>query len=242
MNTPPPLEPLDDDVMALIAADRALPPPPPDVEERVWRGVELSATLAASGVAAGASGRVWTLKTGTLLTTVALSMGVGAWLHATLGGAPQPSEVVYVDRPLLVPAPAVTAAEPTPAPPPRRDRPTTQRSQARPIPPVVASAAAGVAPQAPAVNSVDAELALLDLARAALLHGDGPSARAAMERHAREFPDGMLVEEAGALHIQALAMTGEAALARERGAQFLRRYPRSMQAPTVRRALETLPP
>lgn len=81
--------------------------------------------------------------------------------------------------------------------------------------------------------ALDAELALLRAARAALAVGDPAAALASIEQHARRFPDGHLVEERMLLRAQAQCELGRRAEARASAAELVRRFPDSPHARTV---------
>jgi TolA-binding protein len=99
--------------------------------------------------------------------------------------------------------PALSALEPTPA---ARSAP---RARARERDPRV-------------------ELQLLDQAQEAVTAGRFEAALALLEAHARRFPNGALVEERDALLIRTLSSLGRSSEAREAGAVFRRRFPRSV--------------
>jgi hypothetical protein len=61
------------------------------------------------------------------------------------------------------------------------------------------------------------------------------------ERHRREFPAGMLVEEREAIATKALVDAHRYAEAKSRGAAFERRFPQSAMLRSVRSSLATLP-
>lgn len=87
-----------------------------------------------------------------------------------------------------------------------------------------------------------AERGLLDAARVALASGAPDEAVKLAERHRREFPSGMLVEEREAIATKALVDAHRYAEARVRGAAFERRFPQSAMLRSVRSSLATLTP
>jgi hypothetical protein len=87
--------------------------------------------------------------------------------------------------------------------------------------------------KASAESPLDAERALLDVARTALGRGDGANALRATEEHARKFPRGILSEEREAMTIQALRLLGRATDADARLEQFRARFPKSMLLPAL---------
>ena len=70
----------------------------------------------------------------------------------------------------------------------------------------------------------------------ALARGSAADALAALEVHAREFPDGRLAEERDALRIHALASSGRREEAATRARAFRATYPSSIFLPVVDRA------
>jgi hypothetical protein len=88
-----------------------------------------------------------------------------------------------------------------------------------------------------------AEVALLDRARDLLAAGEITAANSALDRHAREFSDGVLTTEAEVLAIDGLLRSHHTAQAQLRAAQFLRDHPSSPLARRVRTLLaSTIPP
>jgi len=73
--------------------------------------------------------------------------------------------------------------------------------------------------------------------RRTLLAGNAQQALSLLARARSEFPQGALAEEREALSVRALMSAGETAAARQQGAAFLRRFPRSPHARGVRRLL-----
>src|SRR5262249_5093346 len=126
--------------------------------------------------------------------------------------AVSPPRIVYVDRVVTVAAPSA---------PPTAPVTTSEASatSAAPLPPAPSSSAVP-AKTAPAPQDtgqqLKAESALLDLARTALARGEGDHALAAVERHASQFPRGMLREEREALAVKALVLAGRGSDAKAR--------------------------
>jgi outer membrane protein assembly factor BamD (BamD/ComL family) len=87
------------------------------------------------------------------------------------------------------------------------------------------------------VGSLARERELLDVARAALVHGDFEDALGAVRKHETQWPHGALEEEREALAIQALAAAGRTPAADARAARFRRAFPASMLADVVNAAL-----
>ncbi|MFZ5896708.1 MAG: hypothetical protein ACOY0T_36970 [Myxococcota bacterium] len=84
------------------------------------------------------------------------------------------------------------------------------------------------------VDSVAAELAVIDGVRSALARGDAAGALTRLDGYARVYPRGRLALEAEVLRIDALARSGQSALAARRAQAFLRRHPNSVLASRVR--------
>ena len=84
------------------------------------------------------------------------------------------------------------------------------------------------------------ERALLEKARTALAGGDDDGALAAVNRHAKQFPSGLLAEERDALRVRALASRGDDVHALFD--DFQSRYPLSLFLPSVRAAVESAHP
>jgi hypothetical protein len=64
---------------------------------------------------------------------------------------------------------------------------------------------------------------------------------AALSQHDRSFPSGLLQEEREALTIRALVLLGRVGEARSRALEFHARYPGSLMAPAVDRAVANTP-
>jgi len=162
--------------------------------------------------------------------SLGLALAVGGVGGAALWSALRPAPdrvIVYVDRPVLAPAPV--AAPILTSPPTSASGPPTNPARAAPDP-AARNADDGLA----------AERGLLDVARTAISRGDGENALAATARHERRFPAGALAEEREAMAIQALLLLRRDDDARARGAEFHRRFPGSVLAPAIDAALETI--
>jgi hypothetical protein len=154
---------------------------------------------------------------------------------------PRASEPAFVSpRPEAHSAEALIQAQPTP----RARVSVSPRVPAAP-PPAVVGVGVSPTPKAvagePQTNTLSAQQALLDRARAALAHGDGQQALAALSEHARVHPTSELLEEREALIIKSLIASGDSATARARAAAFAARYPRSLFLPSIRAALPENP-
>jgi hypothetical protein len=100
--------------------------------------------------------------------------------------------------------------------------------------PGVAPAAGPSASREPAPDALVAETGLMREAMAALKGGDASRALALFDRHAREFPNGILAEERGAERVLALCELGRSEDAARGAASFLREHPASRLAGRVR--------
>lgn len=90
---------------------------------------------------------------------------------------------------------------------------------------------------APAARGLAAERGLLDIARASLIAGEAADALAAAEQHRRLYPEGILSEEREALAVKALLALDRTAEARSRADALARRAPGSLVLRGVRAAL-----
>jgi outer membrane protein assembly factor BamD (BamD/ComL family) len=95
---------------------------------------------------------------------------------------------------------------------------------------------------APTTPPLDAEVALLQEAHAALRANDGDRALRAVADHGRRFPSGQLGEEFEAARVFALCELGRADEAHDVASRFLREHPRSPLAPRVANACESNAP
>ena len=180
------------------------------------------------------------------LAVFAFGGAVGAGVYAGLDPAPQTQAAV-----VIAPSPAVVE----PALAPGKGAGTSNAMAAPPavtspqdelVVPSAQAPSARVAPQdsaEPVGRDVDlaAERAVLEEARAAVAGGQSAAAFAALQRHARSFPRGRLVEEREGLWIQTLLASGRSSEARERVARFRRSFPRSMLLPGFDAALDPIP-
>jgi hypothetical protein len=77
-------------------------------------------------------------------------------------------------------------------------------------------------------RGLQAERSLLDAARSAISRGEPSEALAAVQRHEKEYPHGLLSEEREALAIRALVMLHRVDEARTRAARFKQQFPNSL--------------
>lgn len=85
-------------------------------------------------------------------------------------------------------------------------------------------------------GSLEAERALLDVARTALSRSDGTNALRATEEHGRKFPRGILAEEREAMSIQALRLLHRDNEAQARLSRFRGSFPSSLIRPALEAA------
>ena len=248
---------LDPDIQRLLASERSRPEEPAALQAAVLERLE--ATIVGGGpggsgggndgaptaAGAGAAARVATgggaiakwVAFGSV--TFALGLGSGVALHAALSSGPS-VQARAASTASAAPTTATTAPLASATPP-------TSASSASPepepdVPPAAVAAAppSSARPPSAAARDVDlaAERAGIDMARTALTRGDDAGALLLLQRHAREFPQGRLVEEREALWVQALARSGRVGEARAHARAFRQRFPKSMLLPAVDMAVD----
>jgi hypothetical protein len=141
----------------------------------------------------------------------------------TRGGEQRLAAPSRVPDPAPQPASAAQQAEPIDLP----------AAQASPLKPVVAE------PTVP--RGIEHELRELELARAAVIRGDGAGALKVLAEHERSFRSSVLAQEREALTVKALVLVGRHGEARQLGAAFRARHPNSMLLDSVERALTSIP-
>ncbi len=249
------IKPLESELQALLDVERSPPDLPRDVAARVLQRVEATAAFgAASGehgaaVGGGLGGGLLARRLPFGMVMFVLGGLAGAGLHATLQPSVRPPAAAP-RAPLLPVSPVSGATEPAPlapvVPPPRAEVPEpVPLVRPAPVPatvPVPSVAYAAREPTGPG-RDVDlaAERALLEIARTALARGQVEAALDAVQRHARRFPRGQLVEERESVWIQALVAGERSAEARQRAAEFRRRFPQSILRPVVEAAVRSIP-
>jgi hypothetical protein len=246
------LEPLPDDLRRLLDAEKRSEDAPGASRDRVLMRLGgtfgLGAPIAAStatapspsgaattalGRAAGQVGGAVRLARAATIFVAGAATGVGGQ-HAVrhLRAKAAPPAQVAPRRPMPAPLPPPAAEPAAPMPTPAVSEPPTVHSR-RPALPVAAPGDAD--------DRLGAERALLEIARAALARGDAEGALAALARHEAAFSRGELTEEREGLRVQALVAARRYDEARARAARFDRKYPRSLFAPVVTQALESIP-
>jgi hypothetical protein len=225
------LEPLDDDLLALVKASKHLP------EIDAGRKAAIFAATSArigggagdgggghdgsggagtgAGVGAGLGGKLAVA----LLVGVVLGIGVD---RVVLGRDVAPVASVASSAPVTL-APVASVATPASAM-------AAVSAASLPDAPAVHAPGARVAGsiEAPSSRGLAAERALLDVARASLARGEPAEALVATGRHAHEYPDGVLVEEREAIAVKSLVALGRMDEARSRARALEQRFPNGL--------------
>ncbi|MBX3210534.1 MAG: hypothetical protein KF850_00720 [Labilithrix sp.] len=193
------------------------------------------------------------LETRPAVATASATAGRAKWVRAAIAGAGGvvllgafTAELLSGSEPLPVAPPEPTAPAPRHAAP-AAPIPRTASEPANAVPSVSiddlpdsktaaprrrSAAAAPIAPSA--VPSVRREIELVAQAREALARGDARACLAAVDLHAREFPDGQFALEANVMRIEATLANGERARARALALEYLARSPGSPYEGRVR--------
>jgi TolA-binding protein len=246
------LEPVPDDLRALLEEEKAAGEPSRDTRERVLLrlagtfapggpgGESLDAPSSASHVvpAARLAPAALAVRAAAIFVTGAAA-GAGSYHVVERARHPAPISAPVVapaPRPEMTAPPDATEPMPPPAPEPTPSAPDMP-IRMRPRTTVEATPGAPERTDDP----LAAERSLLEMARAALGRGKAESALAALRRHARQFPSGELMEEREGLLVQALVGAQKYDQAREKADQFKKRYPRSLFAPVVDQAVGSIP-
>lgn len=243
---------LSREAQAIIDAARGADDPSPGDHQRVRAAVYAELGIPGAGAAASGHGATASSASATGLTTslvLKLVLGVvlvgglvagGVALFRSSAPAPTVSEasVDPIARPEST-EPLATAPT-SPAPPripseARREAATESKEPA----PEATRTKPRTPPRAPApapttLETLRAEKALIDEASRALAAGDGATAMAALDRHARQFPRGQLASERMGTRVLALCAQGRTADAARDAQRFLARYPRHPMAARVR--------
>ena len=209
-------KPASDDARARVASRLGISGPYPD--PRPGRGT----------VARPAAG--WVHTTGLLAVAFVAGGAVGAVVHARLTPGPA-TRIVYVDRPAPSAPSTVFTATTTQVP-----SAGASGLSATAIPATVAAS-----PRHAGLAQLDAERALLDTARVALVSGDSTTALQALDRHTQAYRRPILGEERDALFVQTLVRAGRYDEARTRADEFRREAPQSLFRPAVDAAIASIP-
>lgn len=90
-----------------------------------------------------------------------------------------------------------------------------------------------IASERPVASNLAGEIAAMDAARRGLAHGD----RGPLESYLASYPRGAFREQGLAMRVRALSRAGQQDQARAQARAFLNAYPRSADAPSMRRLL-----
>jgi hypothetical protein len=237
------LDPLPDDIQALLArAQEGAPLPPPGADSAVL--AKVSATVGAPLAGAGAAASLaWIKPLGALGVAALIGVGVVGALRGdgelrTMQG---PVAVVRaIEAAVPVAAEAAASVQRVDAPAvdaPAVDAPAVD-ALAVDAPVVDAPEVPRVVPSTPpATPSRAIEGALVEAARDALARGDADAAIAKLEEHQKKFgARGQLVEERHALTVVAFSQRGDTERAQSAAKAFFRLYPNSLFSDTVRAA------
>jgi hypothetical protein len=179
-----------------------------------------------------ASGVRWRVPALVMLAFVA-GGAVGAALHARFAPAPAP-------RAVTVPGPGSLLAAPVPPIPTPPSAPGSSAPGVVLVPSPGPSAPSSLAAARVQLAQLDAERALLDSARAALVAGDSDTALQILDRHVRTYRHPLLGEERDALLVQSLVRAGRFDEARSHAEAFRRAAPQSLLLPAVESAIDSI--
>jgi hypothetical protein len=249
------LEPLEADVADLVAAARPLEVASADKKAHAYALVasrigalggspndggsgngDLGGGSTAAGVGAKTvlASKAWMAAIATFALGGALGGGV---MYAVVDARPprvvtvavpamDRNESSFVDKPIPPAASSVAVM----------DLPSTrepERTRNGPSPSANPSPSSNTGATVEGARGLAAERGLLDVARAALTRGAPEEALEAVERHMRDYPQGLLAEEREAIAIKALAAVGRMTEAKARAARFRARYPKSLSLPAI---------
>jgi hypothetical protein len=238
---------LEDEVRALLRPARDPLDPPGEVKARALRRLSLALPLLGGGGASaprppGDDGGPPGVANG---LRRALAARVPAWsLVASFVAGAAFTKVATQSQVDRLPPPIASAVTTAALPPVEALPIPMPLPSVRPVPvPVLAPpstppvrAATSVASGRSGSDGLEAERALLDVARTALGRGDGANALRAAEEHGRRFPRGILAEEREAMSIQALRLLHRDDDAQARLERFRGRFPTSLIRPALEAA------
>ena len=205
--SPPPLSSL---TAALLAAEKRRQPPTAWQRRALWRRVGKS--LGPLG------GRGWGARLAAVWVGTLLLGGVAVGGVVVVRGWQPPVAQVSTGHPGTPALPA----------PPRPNVVTAVEVETADPAGAAADGPRRAEPVAPATRSPRRERTLIDDARAALSRGDLFRAEQALHRHAREFPDGLFLEERSALEVFLLVKSGQAEAGKVAATAFRARFPNSV--------------
>lgn len=225
---------LEEELSALIDAERERPEQDIDAADRVWQGVQsrLGGAPAPASVPALSGAPKWGG-----LSIVAGGLAVLAIVGVSAVGLSsiEPSDAIEFQP--LPPEPALSVATATPEIPHlRAEVPAKIALSEQAEAPLQSRPRKSLLPKRG--GSVADELILIERARKSLESGKAKSALKTLSEHRRAFPKGSFVEEATALKASALCKAGRTDDANKLATKFDARWPRSVHAARVHECTE----
>ncbi len=257
------LEAPDDELAALFASERALPPVDPRVAAHIAQGVTLAvgvgaaATIGAgaaqgapsaavSSTAATAAPPALALTATKIVSSLALVVGlsgaagyIAGYRRGERAARAHASQVEPAHREPVVEIAAVAprADSEMPVAPVARAVTTTVTTHVARRTTVVVDASVAAATDAPP-SRLEEEQRLLDAARSAYARGRVADAEASLNEHARRFPSGEFAEDREVLRIEVLRLDHRDAEAVALAREFLREHPHSLYARRLQRIVQ----
>ena len=238
-------EPLDPELAALYAKERAMPLPD-GATARVLAGVLGGVTASAAAVTASTAATSATSAASSGATGLSLGKVIAIAVASAIGGG----TVAVVGYRELASPPAVQQPAPTPDREPHPDASSAIDANveidapAEPAPRAIDRPRPAPPPDAAEDSPADdtREPLLIDRARAALRRGLIDEALATLMRHERIHPSGALAEERDVLIIEAYVAQKTTTLARRRIERYRREHPAGFLRARVDRAEAALAP
>lgn len=212
----------------------------PEAHSKTLSALGLASSAVLSAGVAGAATTSWLTKLGLPKLISLLSLSAALIVPAGYFLLRHSGSDVEAARPVMRRSAPVERAELAPRatlPNMPSSPPSAEQAALAPLeaPKAAAPAARTAKPEASSkVDSVAAELDVLDGVRSALAQGDTAGALTRLDGYAKAFPRGRLALEAEVLRIDALARSGQSGAATKRAEAFLRRHPKSLLASRVR--------
>ncbi len=242
------MDDLNDNARALINAARSFDDPTDYDQNRVRAAVlmrvgsiaavgtaAVTAAKASSAAASAAPLIASSLTSATLFSGVAAKIGAVVMLGAIASGAyvafhapAKPSVAVSASKPSVaaVVAPAVEAAPTTPDQAPALEAADLPLEDTKPSPARVRNRAA----------DLEGEMKLLRQADGALRRGDSAAALVALNKHAAQYPGGVLAQEREGVRAIALCSSGNTSAGQSAAQRFLSSASKSPLASRIRSA------
>jgi hypothetical protein len=200
------------------------------VTGRVAEQLALGAGVGAAALTITRFGWATSFKTWGVVAVALAGAGSGAYLLGAPSAAPS-SSVAVAPAPVVPRGPSAVALELAP--------PVVEKSDAvvpepTPVKRERASASSPAPSSADEPGRLARETAALRAANEALRGGAPARALGLLDAFAKEFPGGVLTQEALATRVSALCALGRVSEARAVGTRFVQRYPRSPVAARVR--------